>query len=400
MCYWLGQSISLLGDRVHIVALPFLLFHLSHDASALGTLLAINMLPQLLFLLLGGVVVDRVPKRLTMIISDVLHLVMLVWALVALHKDALSLGHLYMLAAVFGFASAFFMPASRSIIPELVVPENLGRANAARAFASELAGIMGAPLAGVLIAWGTEWQAAKVGLELALAFNLLSFGLSAMLLSKVKVRPRAINNEGSPTLTSYWQQLAEGFAYVRGSSWLWLSIVIFALVNICISGTTVVLLPLLAEQHFSGASSFGWFLSAVAGGALLSALLLNLYHPKQRRGLLAYGTTACAGMALLGIATTVSWWTILALLALLGFSLAIFGILWETLLQSHIPEQVLGRVVSIDMLGSFALLPLGFMLMGELAEKIPLPILIGSAGGMIVLLALVGLLSPIMRRLA
>ena len=387
--FWLGQTVSLLGDRVYSVALPFLLFELGGDAGQLGQLLATYMVPQVLFLLIGGVLVDRLPRRITLIVSDLFHVVVLAAVVLLLVGGSLTLTHLYGLSALFGLASAFFMPATASIVPQLVARESLTQANAVRSLAGELAGILGPPLGGLLVTLG--------GLTLALSFDAGTFIVGALCL--LAVRPRPLVKKEAGETSDYFKDLREGFRYVAGSSWLWVTILIFSFVNVFVSGVTVVLLPLLAEARFAGASSLGWLLSGVAGGALLSSLVLNQLGKLRRRGVLAYLAVVISGLALVGLSFVqqVAWGIVAT--ALLGSSLTVFSVVWETTMQELVPDEVLGRVVSIDMLGSFALAPLGFLLTGYLAEFIELGQVALWYGGATVLLALLGLLVPAVRRL-
>ena len=241
--FWLAQSISLLGDRVYSVALPFLVLELGGSAAQIGQVLAVYSVPQLLFLLTGGVLVDRAPRRLTMLVSNALHALLLGVVLVLMLSGRLELTHLYALSGLFGLLSAFFMPAAMSITPQLVPREVLPQANALRSLASELAGILGPPLGGVLVTLGS--------LSLALGFDALTFVLGALCL--LATRPRPVKRQTEATPSGYWRDLGEGFRYVAGSRWLWVTIVLFSFVNIFVAGVTVVLLPLLAASRFAGA---------------------------------------------------------------------------------------------------------------------------------------------------
>ena len=386
--FWLAQSISLLGDRVYSVVLPFLVLELGGSAAQIGQVLAVYSVPQLLFLLTGGVLVDRAPRRLTMLVSNALHALLLGVVLVLMLSGRLELTHLYVLSGLFGLLSAFFMPAAMSITPQLVPREVLPQANALRSFASELAGILGPPLGGVLVTLGS--------LSLALGFDAVTFVLGALCL--LAMRPRPVKRQIEATPLGYWRDLEEGFRYVVGLRWLWVTIVLFSFVNIFVAGVTVVLLPLLAASRFAGAASLGWLLSGLAGGALFSALALNRLT-LQRRGWTAYLAVAAAGLGLVGVGLAPHIIVGVGAMVGVGSSLTVFSVVWETTVQAQVPEEVLGRVFSLDMLGSFALLPLGYILTGFLAEHFgasPLVLLYGVAT---VALALLGLLVPAVRRL-
>ncbi len=387
--FWFGQSVSLLGDRVYSVALPFLVLELGGGAGDVGRTLAVYSVPQLLFLLGGGVLVDRVSRRLTMLVSNVLHTLLLGAALTLLLSGRLELGHLYVLSALFGLLSAFFMPAALSITPQLVPRESLPQANAARSFASEFTGILGPPLGGILVTTGS--------LAWALGFDALTFAVGALCLLAVRPRPAARAEDQAPA-KRYWHDLSEGFRYVAGSSWLWVTIVLFAFGNVFAAGALVVLLPLLADARFAGAASLGWLLSALAGGALVAALALDRVT-LRRRGVAAYLAVATVGLGLVGVALAPEVGLGVLATAVVGGGLTVFGVVWETTMQALVPEAVLGRVVSLDMLGSLALLPLGFLLTGSLAESVgasPLILLYGLAT---VGVAVVGLLIPAIRQL-
>ena len=386
--FWLAQSISLLGDRVYSVALPFLVLELGGSAGEIGQVLAVYSVPQLLFLLTGGVLVDRVPRRLTMLVSNSFHALLLSIVLILMLSGRLELSHLYVLSGLFGLLSAFFMPATMSITPQLVPREMLPQANAVRSFASELAGILGPPLGGVLVTLGS--------LNLALGFDAVTFVLGALCL--LAMRPRPVERQADPSTSGYWYNLKEGFRYVAGLRWLWVTIVLFSFVNIFVAGVATVLLPLLAETRFAGAVSLGWLLSGMAGGALLSALVLNRLT-LQRPGWAAYLAVAVAGLGLVGIGLAPHIVVGVGAMVCVGSSLTVFGVVWETTVQALVPEAVLGRVFSLDMLGSFALLPLGFIATGLLAEHVGTSPLILVYGFATVVLALVGLLIPAVRRL-
>lgn len=386
--FWLGQSVSLLGDRVYSVALPFLVLELGGSAGEIGRLLAVYSVPQLLFLLTGGVLVDRVPKHLTMLVSDTLHALLLATVLILFVGARLELSHLYVLSGLFGLLSAFFRPATMSITPQLVPREVLTQASAMRSFASELAGILGPPLGGLLITLGS--------LSLALGFNAITFVLGALCL--LAMRPRPVERQAEAATLGYWHDLAEGFRYVAGLRWLWVTIVLFSFGNIFTAGVTTVLLPLLAETRFAGAASLGWLLSGMAGGALISALVLNRVTLK-RRGWAAYLAVAAAGLGLIGVGLAPHIVLGVGAMAWVGANITVFGVVWETTVQALVPEEVLGRVFSLDMLGSFALLPLGFVFTGFLAEHVGASPLILVYGLATVVLALTGLLVPAVRRL-
>ena len=273
-------------------------------------------------------------------------------------------------------------------MPQLVARDSLTQANAVRSVARGLAGVLGPPLGGLLISVG--------GLALALGLDAGTFVLGALCLTAVRPRPLI---KKSDSKTSYAADLREGLGYVFASSWLWVTIVIFSVVNIFVGGVTVILLPLLAEARYAGAGSLGWLFSAVAAGAIVSSVVLNQVGRLRRRGVLAYGAVAVSGLGLVGLsfAPQVLWGG--AAMFVVGGSITVFGVVWETTLQALVPDEVLGRVASVDLVGSLALLPLGYLLTGYLAELYSVGQVAFAYGVGTTVLALAGLLVPAVRGL-
>ena len=233
---------------------------------------------------------------------------------------------------------------------------------------------------------------------MALGFDALTFVLGALCL--LALRPRLVPRQagGTANASGYWRDLREGFRYVAGLRWLWVTVVLFSFVNIFVAGVMSVLLPLLAASRFAGAASLGWLLSGMAGGALFSALVLNRLT-LRRRGWAAYLAVATAGLGLVGLGLAPQLVLGIIATACVGSSLTVFGVVWETTVQAQVPEEMLGRVFSLDMLGSFALLPLGYVLTGFFAERFGASPLVLVYGVATVGLALMGLLVPAVRRL-
>lgn len=381
LLYWLGQTVSILGDRVSAVALPFLVLGLGGSAVQLGQLAAVYSAAQLAFLLLGGVLVDRFSRRSAMIFTDLLRGIILGLVVFLLLEKQLSVSYLFAMYLVFGLCSAFFMPASASIMPEIVSKPLLVSANALRSFAAEFCGIVGPAFAGILIGFG--------GLALALSFDALSFFVGVACLLAIRVTSRTEKPSGEKS--SYWSEIAEGFRLIAGSRWLWVTVVLFAFVNVFFAGSTSVLFPLLAKERLGDVKSLGWLFSGLAAGSLLGALLVGRLGKTGRRGLAAYLAVVADGIGLILLAFVQNPVLAVAVAVLMGASLVVFGVIWESTLQEMVPLEALGRVASVDMLGSFALLPLGFLAVGWVVERVGVVDSLLVCGGGVVLLALIGL---------
>lgn len=175
--------------------------------------------------------------------------------------------------------------------------------------------------------------------------------------------------ETTPGKAAWKQDIIEGVRILRGHPWLWITILAFSFVNICFSGISGVLIPWLFKIHHGFDPRFyGYAVTCSGVGAILAALLFGSRPHWRHRGLLAYGGAMMSGVALLLMTVVPSAPGLCALYALEGFGLMMFGLIWETSLQELVPPEAFGRVASLDMLGSFALLPLGYILIGWLAD--------------------------------
>jgi MFS family permease len=351
-----GRTISLFGNAFAPIALAFAVVTLTGSPADLGLVLSAYMLAHLIFLLVGGVWADRLPRHLVMAGSDIVSGVAQIAAAILLLGGAARAWQLVLLAAVRGGASAFFMPASAGLVPQVVSQSRLQQANALLSLSRNSTRIAGVALAGVLVATlGPGW---------ALALDGATYAIGAVFVVMLRV-PRA---EGSEK-RAFLGELAEGWREFRSRSWLWVTIVQFALINAYAIGAFFVLGPFVAERHLGGAAAWGLILAAEAVGMIIAGVVALHFRPQRP---LLVATLAVLTMApllaLLGLAAPLLLILPAALLA--GVGLELYGVFWDTTLQQHIPEEKLSRVSSYDVLGSFALIPIGVATMGPIAGAI------------------------------
>ncbi len=387
---WSGQTISRLGDSLYSVALAWWVLQTTGSASAMGTVLIFSFAPMVIFLLIGGVTVDRLPRLRVMVVSDLASglVVLLVAALAAGHR--LEVWHVYVASMLFGFLQAFFFPAYNSVVPDLTPAEALPSANSLTGLSQQLAGIVGPAIgAGVVAAWGTP---------AAFAVNGLSFLVAAgcvLPLLKTAEPPRASSERGN-----VWRDLREGIGLVLRQPWLWITIAVFSLINVTLAGPRAVALPFLVERTLHAeVGTLGFLFSAGSAGAVLGAVWLGGRQRLRRRGLLAYGATVLSGLA----AAAIGLWPLVLVAAvgslIMGLCISVFSLVWTNTLQELVPREKLGRVTSIDALGSFVLLPLGFGLTGWATDRIGPPLVFVIGGAATALLALAAWLHPAIRHL-
>jgi MFS family permease len=363
---FIGRTISLFGSAFAPIALAFAVITLTGSPADLGYVLSAYMLAHLVFLLAGGVWADRLPRHLLMVTSDILSGASQIAAAVVLLTGVAQTWHLVVLAAIRGGASAFFMPASTGLVPQLVSTGRLQQANALLSLSRNSTRIAGVALAGILVA--------TVGPGWALGLDGATYGIGALFVGMLNLPPVEAGAK-----REFRRELAEGWREFRSRSWLCITIVQFALINAYAIGAFLVLGPFVAQKSLGGAAAWGLILAAEAVGMILAGIVALRYRPERP---LLVATLAVLTMApllaLLGLAAPLILILPAALVA--GIGLELYGVFWDTTLQQHIPDEKLSRVSSYDVFGSFALIPIGVAVMGPISGAIGVAdTLIGAA---------------------
>ena len=373
---WMGQTVSQLGNFVHSVALPFQILALGGTPIQLGIAFAISTAAQLLFLLFGGAIVDRIPRRRAILANDLLAgIVMSVVAALGV-SGALRIEHLYVASAILGAALAFLTPAMGAIIPELVPADVLVAGNALRGMSRQLARVGGPVVGGVVVA--------VAGPPVAFALDALTFFVSFALLAAANPPAAAAPVERRPLL----REVREGLDFTFSLPWLWITIFLAALVNVALFGPLVIALPILVRDVLlASAATYGLISAAVGAGELAGGVLAGQLRVR-RSGIVMYGWTIVCGLAIAAMGLAPSLAPILVAALALGVGLSGFSVLWDTALQRHVPRQLLGRVVAVDQFGAILLGPVAPLAFGGLVERVgPAPMFVASGLVMVVLCA-------------
>ncbi|HJT55391.1 MAG TPA: MFS transporter [Ktedonobacteraceae bacterium] len=391
---WIGQTISSLGDGIFSIALAWQVLLMTHSGTAMGIVLLANMIPRLVFVLIGGVAADRLPRRLIILWSDGGRGLIVLLISILGFMGLLQFWHLIIEGLIFGTVDGFFNPAILAITPDLVEKDDLASANALNSFSGTMGQLLGPALGALLIA-----LISPLG---AFAVNALSFFISVGFLLPVRIPERhvikSVGLEGSTgeaiELEKSFEEkdqeeqsakrrgfrgvmadVQEGLVYVRGSQWLWVTIVNAAIGNIGYMATLAVAMPKLVHDVYGqGAWLLGLIEATSAIGSILALLLIGQATRLKKRGLMAYLslTLSCLGILIFGLPFPRAAAPEIGSLAsiLVGFGLAFFNTIWFTVLHETIPSNKLGRVISLDTLGSFAMIPIGELLGGILTDRI------------------------------
>ena len=265
---WTGQTLTLLGSFVSNIAYPFQVLQLGGSPLELGILVSAYTGASLVFLLIGGAVADRVPRRILIIVTELASGITVGIMAILGFAGTLQIWHLYVTYALFGAASAFSVPALGAIIPELVPEEILIAGNAVQGLSRQGARVGGPIVGGLLVA--------TAGPAAAFAFDAVTFFLSAGAVALTRARPLV-----SEARRSILGEIREGFAFVFSVQWLWVTIFGWALIVAAFIGAMAVALPLLVTTVLGGGAEMYGFISAAIGvGEAIGAIGRRSVPPK------------------------------------------------------------------------------------------------------------------------
>jgi MFS family permease len=386
-----GQAISVVGDALFPVALAFAVLELSGSATSIGLVLAAQTLPLALLLLVGGVVGDRFSRQRIMVVSDVARAAVQAVAAGLLIGGVAEIWHLAVLAGLYGAAEAFFRPAAGGLVPRLVPSEDLQQANGLIGMSQSLGLVLGPGLAGVLIA--------LFGPGSAIAIDGVSFLASAACVLAMSPRPGARGTgEDDAADAQFLAQLKEGWREVSSRAWMWVFMLLIAGYHLIALPCVLALGPVVANRELDGASSWAIIVAMFGIGSVLgSALALRL---QPRRPLVAAGVAflgaSCQPAIIAGAGSTllIGGFELLA-----GICVAYGFTLWETTLGREVAPHALSRVTSFDWFTAVGMMPIGFALVGPLADAVGLHPTMYVATAIMVCLAAAAVTLPGVRAL-
>ncbi len=345
----------------------------------------------LLFLLLGGVAVDRFHRPRVMFLSDLGRGVLVATVAWLAYAGTLEVWQVLVASLVFGFVDAFFQPAYIATVPEVTPAEDLTSANALTSISMQAGRIVGPAIGAAIVALG--------GTALAFGLNALSFFIAALFLVPLLRLPRPSATAASER-QSVVAELRAGFSLVRSIPWLWISILVLAFSNIGLSGPFSVAMPFLVSDTMQAdVGTLGFLYAFFPVGYILGGLWIGRQARLHHRGRLAYTGSALAGIFLAAFALPLPLWALAVCALINGAALEVFGVIWTSTMQEMVPQNMLGRVASIDQVGSFALLPVGFAIAGWATDAIG-PAAVFAIGGLsTALVSLAAMAHPAVRDL-
>ncbi|AEJ38322.1 major facilitator superfamily MFS_1 [Sulfobacillus acidophilus TPY] len=370
--FYLGRTVSLFGSAMTPVALAFAVLAARHGQELLGYLLAAELLPNVLLVLLGGSLADRFRRDR-----------LLVWAHVGQGCSQAAVAAvvltgtnpygLFPLAVLNGVLAAVTSPALRGIVPELVTPAHISQANALLNASKSAARIVGPATAGLLVA--------TIGGGFGIAADAVTFFAAAACMAQV-----AIPSRPAGPVRSLVRSIKDGWQYFRRRRWIWSITGAWTVMNLIQMGAWQVLGPMIAQKSF-GPAGWGLTLSVKAAGILAgSMVLLKIRFARPLRDGMA--AAAGVGLPLVVLGCHLPLPVLTAAAGLAGIGSAITGVTWDTALQQGVPQDKLGQVLAFDEFGSYVGIPLGEILAVPLADRWGIYPVVTVGGVLFILVAL------------
>ena len=358
--YFGGQLISNAGTWMQVIAQGWLVYQLTHSDLALGIVGFAAAVPALIVSPWGGVVVDRVPKRTLLIITQA-SAMLLAFILAALSfANVVQEWHIILLAAGLGLVNAFDGPGRQAFVVEMVGRDDLSNAIALNSLMGNGARVIGPALGGILLA--------VVGAAWCFTINGISFLAVIIGLWAMQVKP----HQPLHLIESPWKQLISGIQYASQQIDLG-GLLLLALIFSVFGISYATVLPAFAEQVLhQGAAAYGWINTAIGVGAVAGAFMITNQHGRSWRGL----WLVIAGIAFPIVLGAFAFMPIYAVSLILAFGLGV-GFMVQftminTLLQTRVDDQLRGRVMALYTLTFFGFAPLGNLAIGVLAQSIGL----------------------------
>jgi len=378
---WTGQAISLLGDAAFVVALGWRTFDLTGSARSLGLVLTFQGVGVLTTVLVGGALADRYDRRTLMLVSDAARFVVIAALAVMDAGGHLTIHSLAAIALVEGLATGFFTPALGGLIPLVVEDARLGSANALIGIARQSSFLIGPSVASLLYG--------LAGATVVFGFNACTYLVSFAFVFATRPRPQERASDDG-TLRA----IREGFRYIAGVPWLWITIALFAFVLMLQWASIQVLTPKLVREHFDlGVGAYGLIFSLIGGGMIIGSFLVGQLDLRRRRGVISY-LIWITNSALVIVFALSPWYPLAASAAFLRGICIGFGVtIWETMLMELVPRHMLSRVVSLDWFGSLGLTPFGLLLVGAISDLAAPGTIIALAAAISICIIALGLTS-------
>lgn len=356
-----GEGISMVGDAAFTIGLAWAVVQATGSIAALAGVLLFQAIPRGVLLLLGGAIVDRFAPRTVMLGCHVARAVLLTAGAILASGGMPAIWQLSALALCMGVADAFFVPASESIIPDLLPDEELDKGIAVQGFFEQSAFIIGPMLGGLLISVAGVW--------LVFAVNAVTFAIAAVTVAFAPRRKPATREE-SASPRAIVRQIHEGLKHARQSAEVRMVLLVISAATLSYSGVFAVGLPALAlsfgkEAAVGGATGLALMVAGWGAGQLVGTLGAVVTGLPRRWGLLIVAMTLVEAVAFICLGLAPHAWVVAAILFVVGIGVAYSSdVALPTYIQTHTPRHLLGRISALMSLPRVVFEPVSIALIG------------------------------------
>lgn len=360
---WIGTIISVLGDQLFVIALPWLILTLTGSTAILGTILMSEAIPRAALMLVGGVMTDRFSARRVMITTVCARAIVVGVLALCVHWNKIETWELFVVAICFGVADAFALPAGAALVPTILKdPRELGVANSLLQSSLTASEMLGRAPAGIIVG--------RFGPTPALAADSISFVaviVALLRLQSTPAGPRPSVNAMSSHAAGVWHDIVDGLRWVRRDRPLFVVILMFAAINLCTAGPIAVGVPAIARLRFGTASAFGSLLSCFSGGALVGMIIPSVVRLQQRRGILLLAMCGATAVEICLLGALSGFAELAVLLACMGAGVGLITVVFTTWVQMRVQPATMGCIMGFLMFCSAGTIPLSFAVSGFLA---------------------------------
>jgi len=376
-----ARLISNFGNGFMPIALSFGILALpGGSASDVSLVLGVQLAPTIAFMVFGGVAGDRFKRNQIVGGSDIVGCLFVFLSAASFIFGFTTIALLCFTGFCFGVLNAFWWPAFSGMLPEILPKEQLQKGNAVNGLLSNFGYVAGSLVAGILVAtFGAGW---------AILIDGISFLIAGILVWTINLKP--ITAESSEKSPAMWRELREGWHEFISRKWVVVVVIAFSFINLAYEATLGVLGPIATKEHNGGPKEWSWVIAAITLGMIVGGVLALKIH-MSRPLLVGILPEIFVGLWIFIIGVPNQLVATLLIAFATGISIEIFYVAWSTSMQQHIPSESYSRVISYDALGSYALAPIGLVVIGPIIEAIG----VAQTSRLLAIMTVVAVITPL-----
>jgi MFS family permease len=376
-----ARLISNFGNGFMPIALSFGILALpGGSASDVSLVLGVQLAPTIAFMVFGGVAGDRFKRNQIVGGSDIVGCLFVFLSAASFIFGFTTIALLCFTGFCFGVLNAFWWPAFSGMLPEILPKEQLQKGNAVNGLLANFGYVAGSLVAGILVAtFGAGW---------AILIDGISFLIAGILVWTINLKP--ITAESSEKAPAMWRELLEGWHEFISRKWVVVVVIAFSFINLAYEATLGVLGPIATKEHNGGPKEWSWVIAAITLGMIVGGVLALKIH-MSRPLLVGILPEIFVGLWIFIIGVPNQLVATLLIAFATGISIEIFYVAWSTSMQQHIPSESYSRVISYDALGSYALAPIGLVVIGPIIEAIG----VAQTSRLLAIMTVVAVITPL-----